>query len=118
MSLDRSGLEGHGRAVDVRLAWHDRRVAEAAAAWLAEPRDTQAYTRLVAAAEARRAYLHPQLGDVEELQPVPAPQMQPDELLDELAESSPPEQLGPVTRQLRARLENGRAGPYAGEPRT
>ena len=47
--------------MDERLAALDRRVAEAADAWLADSRDTGVYARLVSAIEARSAYLHPLL---------------------------------------------------------
>lgn len=39
----------------------DRAVANAATAWLTEPRDTLAYTHLVQAVERRRAFLSPPL---------------------------------------------------------
>jgi len=41
----------------------DHDVAEAADAWLNDPRDTVAYARLVAAVLRRRAYLQPTLDD-------------------------------------------------------
>lgn len=73
--------------MDERLAALDRRVAEAADAWLADSRDTGVYTRLVVAIEARRAYLHPPLeaDRPDPDPPVPVPvALQPDEVLDEL----------------------------------
>ena len=51
----------HTPLVDERAADLDRRVAEAADAWLADPRDVGVYGRLVAAIEARRVYLQPGL---------------------------------------------------------
>lgn len=72
--------------MDERLVPLDRRVAEAADAWLADSRDTGVYVRLVTAIEARRAYLHPllELGhEPEEPSPVPE-DLQPDEVLDDL----------------------------------
>ncbi|GAB3689982.1 hypothetical protein [Angustibacter aerolatus] len=45
--------------MDERLVLLDARVAEAAEAWLTDPRDAGVYARLVAAVEARRAHLHP-----------------------------------------------------------
>lgn len=51
----------HTPLVDERAADLDRRVAEAADAWLADPRDVGVYGRLVAAIEARRIYLQPGL---------------------------------------------------------
>ena len=68
-------------AVDERAAVLAARVAEAADAWLAEPRDATAYTRFVDAVLAYRAYRHPQL---QENDPGTA------EILDELAERAPP----------------------------
>ena len=52
--------------MDSRLAALDRRVAEAATAWLTDPRDAGVYGRLVTAIEARTAYLHPRLGPPED----------------------------------------------------
>jgi len=43
--------------VDAFLALLDARVAEAAEAWLTDPRDTAVYSRLVAAVEGRRRHL-------------------------------------------------------------
>lgn len=75
--------------------WHDRDVARAADAWLNEPRDTTAYTRLVEAILRRRAYLHPTLineqGDAEEL-------------TDHLGDDRAPVALGDLVRQLKPRL--------------
>jgi hypothetical protein len=118
--------------VDSRLAALDRRVAEAATAWLTDPRDTGAYGRLVSAIEARTAFLHPRLdspvddvaGDVS---PASAAPPQPavaaggdgvvgdDELLDALADHHPVQAVGvdlagdPAT--VLARLTDGGAGP-------
>lgn len=49
--------------MDPRLALLDRHVAQAADAWLADPRDAGVYGRLVTAIEARRQYLHPTLDE-------------------------------------------------------
>ena len=45
------------------LEWHDHAVAAAAAAWLNEPRDTEAYRRLVEAVLRRGAFLQPALDE-------------------------------------------------------
>ena len=78
-------LEG----VDERARALDARVAAAADAWLADPRDAGVYARLVTAILARRAYLNPPLPsppmEVEAMHIVPVVE-QDDELLDELAE--------------------------------
>ena len=77
--------------MDERLAALDRRVAEAADAWLADSRDTGVYTRLVSAIEARRAYLHPllELGQrPDDPMPIPA-RLQNDELLDQPGDAEP-----------------------------
>ena len=47
--------------MDRHAAWLDRRVAEAANAWLIDPQDAAVYGRLVAAVLRRRAYLEPKL---------------------------------------------------------
>lgn len=88
--------------MDERLAVLDHRVAAAADAWLADPRDTGVYGRLVAAIEDRRAYLNPALDeDPREIEPVaalPAAE-QDDEVLDELADTEAPiRPLGEVLR--------------------
>jgi len=73
------------------LAW---RVAETASAWLHQPTDPETYRRFVAAIEGWDAYAAPQLD-------VPF-----EELLDQLADDSPPlavgEVLADVTAQIRA----------------
>ena len=51
--------------VDHRRVRLDHHVAEAADAWLNDPADTGAYARLVHAVLARRAYVHPVLGDTD-----------------------------------------------------
>ncbi|WP_265445424.1 hypothetical protein [Flexivirga meconopsidis] len=71
--------------------WHDRQVAEAADAWLADARDAAAYGRLVEAVQRRR----------ESLEPVPdvrMPEVQADGAMtvDELADQRPPSTLGDV----------------------
>lgn len=58
------------------LEWHDHAVAAAATAWLNEPRDTEAYRRLVEAVIHRRAFLNPPLD--------PTPETTEAELLDDL----------------------------------
>src|SRR4051812_20274711 len=76
--------------VDERLAAINERVAAATDAWLADPRDGNVYQRMVAAVEARRAYLQPPLPDQppEPDPPVPTPSVeQDDEVLDELADA-------------------------------
>ncbi len=55
-----SGLRCRARS---RGRWHDRAVANAAEAWLHEPRATVAYTRLVDAVLRRRAWLRSALDD-------------------------------------------------------
>ena len=88
--------------MDERLATLDRRVAAAADAWLADPRDTGIYGRLVAAIEARRAYLNPPLDeDPHEVESVAAPPAteQEDEVLDELADTGAP--IRPIGEVLR-----------------
>ncbi|HKG49482.1 MAG TPA: hypothetical protein VKB14_03520 [Actinomycetales bacterium] len=51
--------------MDDHLALIDARVAEAAEAWLNDPRDTDVYARLVLAVRARRQYLEAPAGAVE-----------------------------------------------------
>lgn len=88
--------------MDERLAALDRRVAAAADAWLTDPRDTGVYGRLVAAIEARRAYLNPPLDeDPREVEPVAAPPAveQDEEVLDGLADTvTPIQSVGEVLR--------------------
>ena len=88
--------------MDERLAALDRRVAAAADAWLTDPRDTGVYGRLVAAIEARRAYLNPPLDeDPREVEPVAAPPAveQDEEVLDELADTvTPIQSVGELLR--------------------
>lgn len=45
-----------------RPGWHDRAVANAADAWLNDPRDHEVYRRLVDAVRRRRDWLAPTLG--------------------------------------------------------
>ncbi len=69
------------------LEWHDHAVAAAAAAWLTEPRDTEAYRRLVEAVIRRRSFLNPPLGsDTSETTDA--------ELLDDLGADRSPQRLG------------------------
>lgn len=88
--------------MDERLAALDRRVAAAADAWLADPRDIGVYGRLVAAIEVRRAYLNPPLDEdpreVESVAVLPAAE-QEDEVLDELADTGAP--IRPIGEVLR-----------------
>jgi len=71
----------------------DRAVANAADAWLSEPRDLQAYHRLIDAVIRRRAWLHPTLGFAAINTPDPPEEIGP-ELLDALADTNPPRPLG------------------------
>ncbi|WP_148043242.1 hypothetical protein [Flexivirga caeni] len=48
-------------SVPATKRWHDSTVANAATAWLRDPRDYVAYQHLVAAVDARNAFLNPQL---------------------------------------------------------
>lgn len=90
------------------LEWHDHAVAAAAAAWLNEPRDTEAYRRLVEAALRRRAFLQPTLDEAGVDDP---------EVLDELGLDQGPQQLGnaldEVMAQIRKRSSTSRSGPVA-----
>ena len=65
--------------------WHDHEVATAAAAWLAEPRNVDAYRRMVEAIERRAAWLQPEL-----------PADSTPEVFDELGADRPPERLADV----------------------
>lgn len=49
--------------MDPRLVLLDRHVAQAADAWLADPRDAGVYGRLITAIEARRQHLNPTLDE-------------------------------------------------------
>lgn len=76
---------------DVTLS---RRVADAADAWLRDPRDAQIYGRLVTAVLERRAYLQPALGlSADE------PGTQPNVILDGLA-GEPVTRLGEIIANL------------------
>lgn len=68
----------------------------AAAAWFNAPADVDAYRRLAAAVGEWNAYCAPVLED-----PTDAAE---EELLDELAETSPPVQVGSEVDALAARL--------------
>lgn len=83
--------------------WHDRAVANAADAWLNEPRDVNAYQRLVDAIVRRRAWLHPTLGFAAPNDPEAPPPAQ-DELTDALADISPPVPLAQTVEQTRTEL--------------
>ncbi|NNG38726.1 hypothetical protein HJ588_05485 [Flexivirga sp. ID2601S] len=84
--------------------WHDRQVAEAADAWLADARDAAAYGRLVDAVQRRRESLTPVPDVVPDAQPADLPtDAQPPDLptdrpltIDELADQRPPSTLGDV----------------------
>lgn len=107
------------------LARLDRRVADAAEAWLTDPRDTGIYTRLVAAVAERRAVLdavpRPPLRAVPADEPPPA---SPDDRADaadaenaeddEQEPDEPPVPLRPVGADLlgdpRAVLDRLRGG--------
>ncbi len=89
------------------LEWHDHQVAAAAAAWLHEPRDTEAYRRTVNAVLRRQAFLQPTLTE---------PRTEDPEVLDELHAERPPQRLSSalddVLTMLRATAD---AGPSAGQ---
>lgn len=76
---------------DVTLS---RRVADAADAWMRDPRDAQIYGRLVNAVLARRAYLQPRL-DLS----ADEPGAEPTEVLDGLA-GEPATRLGEIIANL------------------
>lgn len=93
--------------MDERIAALDRRVAEAAEAWLADPRDTGVYTRLVQAIEARRAYLQPQLELEEPSRDDLVPEaLQESEVLDDLSTGT----VQPVGAMLRGDVRMVLAG--------
>lgn len=73
-------------------SWHDREVARAADAWLTEPRDTQAYARLVDAVLRRRAFLNPPLLS------------ERGEVTDDLGADRTPVAIGELVRHLGAQL--------------
>ena len=83
--------------MDEHLSQLEHRVSAAADAWLTDPRDTQIYVRLVAAIEARHAYLNPQLPapvEMDETGP-PVGELHRDEVLDDLADQNgPPRAVG------------------------
>ena len=60
----------HSVGVDRRAGEFDYEVAEAAEAWLAEPRDALAYSYLIEAAAERRSYLRQQMDDELSLLPL------------------------------------------------
>ena len=89
------------------LEWHDHATAAAAAAWMNEPRDTEAYRRLVEAVLRRRAFLQPRLDEAGVDDP---------EVLDELGLDQGPHQLSNAlddvmalirTRSLTVKPESG-----------
>ena len=84
------------------LEWHDHQVAAAAAAWLHEPRDTEAYRRMVNAVLRRQAFLQPTLTE---------PRAEDPEVLDELHAERPPQRLSSalddVLTRLRATSDTG-----------
>ncbi|WP_145229481.1 hypothetical protein [Rudaeicoccus suwonensis] len=97
-----------GETADVTRAgardssWHDHDVAIAATAWLAAPRNSDAYRRLVEAVDRRNQWLQPVLTESSE---------QP-EILDEVGADRPPASVGDVFGGLdaRAALERLRRG--------
>ncbi len=84
------------------LEWHDHQVAAAAAAWLHEPRDTEAYRRMVNAVLRRQAFLQPTLTE---------PRTEDPEVLDQLHADRPPQRLSSalddVLTLLRATSDTG-----------
>jgi hypothetical protein len=80
--------------MDDRDVLLSRRVADAADAWMRDPRDAQIYGRLVDAVLARRAYLQPVL-DLSADEPGP----QRSEVLDGLA-GEPVTKLGEIIANL------------------
>lgn len=74
--------------MDDEAAIRARRVAAAAAAWLNAPGDVAAYSRLVAAVDEWNAYQSPTLADSDE------------EVLDQLADTNPPQPLGAEVAEL------------------
>lgn len=94
-----------------RPGWHDRAVANAADAWLSEPRDVLAYQRLVEAILRRRAWLHPTLGFAAANPPGDLVDAGP-ELLDALGADRPPVPLAEA-------LTDTKLGPVVSDgPRT
>lgn len=67
--------------------WHDREVATAATAWLADPRNLDVYRRLVEAVERRNRWLQPEL---------PATDTDTPEVFDEVGADHPPQPVGEV----------------------
>jgi hypothetical protein len=82
--------------VKEREALLARDVARAAAAWLNAPVDYEAYRRLVVATRAWNAYFDPPLPEHDPGEP---------ELLDELADQSPPQPLAQGIAELGERLQ-------------
>ena len=78
--------------------WHDHTVAAAANAWLNEPRDTEAYRRLIEAVLRRRAFLEPTLDEVPE-DPCR------DEVLDEIGADRAPQRLRDNLVEVMRRLQ-------------
>lgn len=78
-----------------------RDVARAASAWLNAPVNYEAYRRLVAATGEWNAYNEPHLDDAS---------ADHEELLDELAEQSPPKVLGEGMEELGERIRPQRPG--------
>lgn len=76
--------------MDDRAALLARDVARAAAAWLNAPVDHEAYRRLVAATQAWNAYCAPALGE----------EVDGEDLLDAVADPSPPQALGDGLAEL------------------
>lgn len=81
--------------MDDEAALIARRVALAAAAWFNAPSDVEAYRRLSVAVGEWNAYCAPVLEE---------PRMSGEELLDDLADTSPPVPLGEGLADLEAAL--------------
>jgi hypothetical protein len=93
------------------LEWHDHATAAAAAAWMNEPRDTEAYRRMVEAVLRRRAFLQPRLDEAGVDDP---------EVLDELGLDQGPQQLGNALDDVMAliRTRSGTVEPESGAVET
>ncbi len=87
------------------LEWHDHATAAAAAAWMNEPRDTEAYRRLVEAVLRRRAFLQPTLDEAGVDDP---------EVLDELGVDQGPQQLGNALDDVMALIRKRSSASTAG----
>lgn len=86
--------------------WHHRTVTNAADTSLSEPRDTQAYQRLVDAIARRRPWLQPRLDETSPAVEDPAPPLVDEgaEIRDDLGADHPLVAIGahlPAVRELR-----------------